>query len=88
MVTSLQREDESMAHVKTRDSHKTANHAKPSTKTMTTATAPVDRVREDVKRRLAVLTTADAPTKLRAAFNATPKELAAAANAAEARRKR
>lgn len=76
-----------MAHVKTRESNKSSSDSKRSLETTAKAT-PHDRVRAAVKRRLEVLASPDAARKLRAAFNATSKELAAAANAAEARRKR
>ena len=47
-----------------------------------TAKDPLQRLRDEFERELSVLRTADAPVKLREIFDASPEEMADAANAA------
>ena len=88
MGSSFRVDENSMANVRTLEPGKSAHQEKRSGETTAKAVASTDRVQAAVKRRLAVLSSPDAPERLRAAFNATPTELAQAANAAERRRKR
>lgn len=78
-------QEDIMAETKTREALKVPRDAK---RPVASPAKGKDAVRTAVERQLDVLCSPDAVKKLRTAFNATPSELAAAANAAEASRKK